>query len=179
MKAGRAVHLRRAQLALLGLLALWVAIHTVFIWSTDWSAWRLGGLGMYSQPGRRYAAAALVQCRSNGCRSELRSANVFASRIRDESLLLLHREPDGPYEPFELEEVETPGDVSDSLRNFLTFPGAGSARRLVRATIAQPCGSYLVVRYRQRVSMFTRRSFVESRPFAMSASTEDCPRVSS
>lgn len=174
MNERRAALCRRAQWALLVLLALWVAIHTIVIWNTGWSAWRLGGLGMYSEPsGRRYWAAAIVECRSPGCRTELRAAEDLAVLIRNESLVFLRQGPEGRYESFEDEEMDTPGDVSASLRSFTTFPSANNARRLVRASLVQRCEPYLAVRYRQRVSMFSRRAFVEARPFVVGAE-ESC-----
>lgn len=170
----RAAVFRRAQWTLLVLLSLWVAVHTVVIWNTGWSAWRLGGLGMYTEPsGRRYWAAALVECRTAGCRSELRDAKALALRV--ESFDLLRHQPDGEYESVEIDEMDTPGDVSETLRSFYTFPSDDNARRLVRATIERPCAPYLAVRYRQRVSLISRRAYVDARPFVVSATEAGCP----
>ena len=174
MNKRRADFFRRAQWALLVLLTLWVGVHTVVIWNTGWSAWRLGGLGMYSEPaGRRWWTAAIVECQSAGCRSELRDVQALGPRIR-ESFVLLRPEPGGGYSSFEDEEMDTPGDVSATLRGFTTFPSANNARRLVRATIEQRCAPYLAIRYRQRVSLISRRAYVQARPFVVGAD-ESCP----
>lgn len=164
----RAVFLRRAQWALLILLSLWVAVHTVIVWNTGWSAWRLGGLGMYSEPsGRRYWAAVVVECRSAGCRTELRAAPDLGLLVRNESLVFLRHEPDGSYESFEVDEDEAPGDVDETLRSFTTFPSANNARRLVRASLERQCAGHLAVRYRQRVSLVSRRAYLDARPFVV------------
>jgi hypothetical protein len=167
---GLPMSLRRAQHVVIGLLVAWIAVHTVIIWQTGWSAWRLGGLGMYTESGVPYRAASIVACAEPGCEQERRDVQKFAP-LKNASIPLLRSTPNDKT-PYELVDVESAhGRLLNALGHFERFPGTRNARALLRARLAHPCGPYLVAWYKQHVSMISRTASVAARSYVVTVPT--------
>lgn len=164
----------RLQRVIIGVFLAWVAIHTVIIWQTGWSAWRLGAMGMYADTSNAYRASAVVACSEPGCRREIRDVQAFAP-LKNDSIPVLRSTPGGrtPYQLVDSRPMR--GQVSKAFGAFSRFPASWNARPLVRERLESPCGPYLVILYKQRVSTLRREAWVSARPFVVSlASSGGC-----
>jgi hypothetical protein len=167
--------LRRIQYALLVLLVAWVAVHTVWVWRSGWSAWRLGGMGMYAVPTRNYSAAVIVLCRGADCRSERRHAARFAGAVREAGgvPVLRARPAAGDFEVVNVDDAD--GEEALALRRFELFPREDSAEHfIVTMLLRAECGPYLAVHYRQRVSLIRRVATIETRAFEVTLEGDMC-----
>jgi hypothetical protein len=165
--------MRRAQRVLLVALVVWVGVHTLMVWRTGWTSWRLGGLGMYAEPSLEYRGAAVVRCRERTCAAERPEAEHFAPTDHwDVPLLAPTPAGEARYALVGTRSGRF-GRLSFGLEAFRRIPTGWHAEGLVDALLAEPCGPYLVVLYTQHVSMWSRDTTVDHRSFVVEY--EPCP----
>ena len=165
--------LRRVQQAVLVCVVVWVAVHTVLGWQLGWTPWRLGGFGMYAEPSLEYRSSAVVACDSSDCADEKLDAAYFAPTL-SYGVPLLEPTPDGPSR-YRLVGTQTTG-LGKSLAPFRRLPSQRRAEGLVRDRVADACGPYLVVFYKQNVSMISRQATVSPRLFVVNLPSDGCTR---
>lgn len=153
---------------------IWVAVHTVLIWQTGWTSWRLGGFGMYAEPSLEYRGTAIVVCKQAECLDVVSDVAFFAP-LRDFDVPLLEPTPSGRAR-YRLigSRPGRFGELGFAVAAFRRHPTRWHAEGLVRERLAAACGPYLVVLYTQHVSMITRKATVESRPFVVDLEAGGC-----
>lgn len=175
MHARRSVRLLNGiQVALMVALAMWTLVgHTILVNVTGYSAWRLGGFGMYGEPGSRYVAIAVVRCSdAASCDFAARSASSLRTRVVPGTLSVF----DALTERNTLKWAADMQFASsaqgeraknrDSYIDMVTFPNAKHARQLLQRLPEAACPEHCVVgHYRQRVSLLSRKVAVDTRVF--------------
>lgn len=161
-----ATRMRALQRFVIGAVVVWVAIHTVLIWSTGWSAWRLGGFGMYTEGGWYFWAASIVACGEPSCDNEKDDIQAFMP-VRNTSVPVLRSTPGGKAPYMLVDAAKAPRAVSKVLNSFEHFPSSWNARALLRSRLDSPCGPYLVAHYRQRLSLISKKEWVKARPYVV------------
>lgn len=166
--------LRRVQLGVLVALAVWVAVHTVLVWQTGWTSWRLGGFGMYAEPSLEYRGTAIVVCGQSTCLDVTSDIRHFMP-LRDFEVPLLVPTPSGEarYRLVSSRPARF-GELGFALADFRRMATRSHAEALVRERLSAACGPYLVVLYTQHVSMISRKATIESRPFVVDLQTTGC-----
>lgn len=175
VRANRHSVLRFLQILVLVMLAGWTIVgHTILINITGFSAWRLGGFGMYGEPGGRYLAVAVIRCSTKGdCDFASQSAGAIAPRAtpggtisifdayHEENTLRWGRDVVLSFGPTGLERRN-----QQAFETAIYFPTIGNATRLIRLLPREACPTHCIVaHYRQRVSLLARLLEVDSRVF--------------
>lgn len=175
--SGRRTFLTSIHYLILAALAIWTLVaHTAMVHATGYTAWKLGGFGMYGEPTIRHVAIAAIRCDDDpGCRFARTSAESAAARLqrgapislfsisgRDGTLQSLTQ---GPL-PAEDTSLASPRSV---VPRFKSFPNAHNARRVAALLGGDSCRPRcLVVHYRQRAFVLRGELSVETRAFEVS-----------